>query len=85
MAIQGREPRNRFSTNVVHGTRVKDAMGNETATEPTAYTTDARTGEVTTRGIGEKPKSNAVSAGQVVNGFRFKGGDPSKQTSWEKA
>lgn len=26
-----------------------------------------------------------VSAGQVINGYRFKGGDPSKQSSWEKA
>lgn len=26
-----------------------------------------------------------VSTGQVINGYRFKGGDPSKQSSWEKA
>ncbi|MBN9695608.1 MAG: hypothetical protein J0L85_07395 [Zoogloea sp.] len=25
-----------------------------------------------------------VSTGQVINGYRFKGGDPSKQASWEK-
>jgi hypothetical protein len=53
MAIQGREPRNRFSTNVVHGVRTKNLDGSETATSPMAYTTDARTGQVTTRGIGE--------------------------------
>jgi len=31
------------------------------------------------RGAGSAPKT-----GDVVDGFRFKGGDPSKQTSWEK-
>jgi len=54
MALQGREPRNRFTTNVVHGVRTKNIDGSETASSPMAYTTDARTGQVTTRGIGEQ-------------------------------
>lgn len=60
MALQGREPRNRFSTNVVHGVRTKNLDGSETATSPMAYTTDARTGQVTTRGIGEQKAAPAT-------------------------
>jgi hypothetical protein len=30
------------------------------------------------------PKTPHPKAGQIVNGYRFKGGDPKKQSSWEK-
>jgi hypothetical protein len=32
----------------------------------------------------ETPKSNTVKVGDVVNGYRFKGGNPSDPNSWEK-
>lgn len=39
-------------------------------------------GSTTATTPGAKPK--APTAGEVRNGYRFKGGDPSKQSSWEK-
>lgn len=32
-----------------------------------------------------KPKSKAPAVGTIIRGYRFKGGDPSKPESWEKA
>lgn len=52
LAIQGREPSNRYSTNVVHGTKIKDSQGNETTTNPLSVTTDLRTGQTTSQRLG---------------------------------
>jgi hypothetical protein len=35
-------------------------------------------------GMGQQPQSNAPAVGTVMNGYRFKGGDPSQQSNWEK-
>ncbi len=52
LALQGREPSNRYSTNVVHGTKIKDSQGNETTTNPLSITTDLRTGQTTSQRLG---------------------------------
>lgn len=34
---------------------------------------------------GGQPTNNQPKAGQVINGYKFKGGDPANQNNWEKA
>lgn len=82
MALQGREPANRYSTNIVHGVKTKDNQGNETVSNPISLTTDLRTGQTMARPLARQP--NTVTVGGIVNGYRFKGGDPNLGGSWEK-
>jgi len=44
---------------------------------------DTQTREVVPMGQAAQPQG-APTAGQVVSGYRFKGGDPSNQKNWEK-
>jgi len=87
MALQGREPRSRYDVTMGRGTKTKNADGSESFVEDVPYLVNKQTGEM--RRQGGDAQSNAqpktVTSGQVVNGYRFKGGDPSKQESWEKA
>jgi hypothetical protein len=36
------------------------------------------------RGEGEKPKQESLTSGMVVDGYRFKGGNPNDKSNWEK-
>jgi len=87
MALQGREPRSRYDVTMGRGTKTKNADGSESFVEDVPYLVNKQTGEM--RRQGGDAQSNAqpktVTSGQVVNGYRFKGGDPNKQESWEKA
>ena len=82
MALQGREPSNHYSTNLVHGVKTKDNMGNETVSDPISLTTDLRTGQTMAQPLVRQ--ANTITTGGVVNGYRFKGGDPNMESNWEK-
>jgi ribosome maturation protein Sdo1 len=40
--------------------------------------------QVTEEALNPKTRVPHPRPGQIVNGYRFKGGDPKKQSSWEK-
>lgn len=59
----------------------QEVVGNQLVTRP-GVIFNKRTGEVLQQGA-QKAKA-PPSAGEVVNGYRFKGGNPADQKSWEK-
>jgi hypothetical protein len=66
----------------VHVPDVRTTMDTETQTvSPTGQVMETKR----TRHVPiQAPASKVPAVGEVRNGWKFKGGDPSKQASWEK-
>jgi len=65
------------------GSKVTDAMGNQTVTEGTVF--NPETQEVRYVGPqGQQASKPTPKQGDVLDGHRFKGGNPADQKNWEK-
>jgi hypothetical protein len=77
--LAGRETPNRFT--VVQGGQEIDPTTQQLVTRP-ARVFNNQSGQFMDQG--QTPQQRAPQAGEVRNGYRFKGGNPADQKSWEK-
>ena len=82
LAISGKEPSPQYKSHVMPAIRNADGS----TTEGSVYQENTRTGEgrwVKPQGDGQAPQA-LPKAGEVRNGYRFKGGNPNDQANWTK-
>lgn len=82
LAVSDKEPSPQYKSYVMPATRNADGS----TTEGGVYQENTRTGEgrwVKPQGDGQAPQA-LPKAGEVRNGYRFKGGNPNDQVNWTK-